>query len=151
VKRKIILLDLDNCIADDLWRRPFIDETQHGNARWHRYHLHAKYDALGNEDLLKTRHEIVVVTGRPIRYRDLTMMWLDKYQIVPLALLMRAEGDHGPAAMMKVRLAQDYLIQTDNRVMHAYDDRHDVIEAYRMMGFNATQRAINKTEVPIGY
>jgi hypothetical protein len=150
---KIIILDLDNCISNDKWRWPLIDrKTADPALRYHMYHLRAIYDEIGNAHLLKTPHRIVICTGRPETYRVVTMKWLAKQEIEPQAILMREEKDHRPAAVSKVDLIQSYLLQTDHTVVHAYDDRPDVIDAYNRMGlFPSTEIFIHAKEVPIGH
>jgi hypothetical protein len=149
-KPNVIILDLDNCISDDRWRRSLIDMTQKGNDRYHRYHEHLRYDALGNAHLLKTPHAIVICTGRPERYYDITTFWLNKHDIVTEAILMRGDKDYRPAAVLKASMVQDYLLQTNRTIAHCYDDRMDVIEAYRTIGLKATQAALSFESVPVG-
>lgn len=146
---KIILLDLDNCISNDLWRVPMIKHD--AKDPYHLYHMRAIYDEMGNAFLLRTSHKIVIVTGRPNRYRDLTMKWLTKQGIGPQAVLMREDGDHRPAAQSKTDLVMNYILQTNHAIMHAFDDRQDVIQAYWNMGLKATRIWIHNQEVPVGH
>lgn len=150
---KIVVVDLDNCISEDQWRHSLIDLSKPFTdiMRWHVYHMRAIYDPLGNAHLLRTPHKIVICTGRPARYRDVTMKWLAKYKILPQAVLMREDHDYRPAVASKIDLLQSYLLQTNHQVMHAYDDRLDIITAYREMGLKATHTWIHPMEVPIGH
>ena len=70
----VIILDLDNCIADDSWRIPKINwAAEDPLNRYHDYHSLSGFDTAHNHDLyINTRCDIVIFTARPIMYRALT-------------------------------------------------------------------------------
>jgi len=148
--QSIIILDLDNCIANDEWRLPLI--AWHATdliERYHDYHMASIRDALGNHDLLDHEHAIVVMTSRPARYRQLTRQWLRDHQIAPLLLFMKEERHGERSVEVKrnyVKEMFDLLSIGQSSVIMAYDDRPDVVEMYRALGLPATVRAIHDKE-----
>ncbi|TXH50797.1 MAG: hypothetical protein E6Q97_19690, partial [Desulfurellales bacterium] len=145
-----IILDLDNCIADDQWRIPRIN-WQHKDPmrRYHDYHSLSGFDRAGNKDLFhKTKHDIIILTARPVHYAPITMEWLNRQHIKPFALIMRNNDDHSPSVDLKRKqmgwLTHLYGVDVKD-IVCAYDDRMDVVEMYLNHGIIAAVRAIHDT------
>lgn len=145
-----IILDLDNCIADDEWRIPRIN-WQHKDPmrRYHDYHSLSGFDRAGNKDLFqKTKHDIIILTARPVHYAPITMEWLNRQHIKPFALIMRNNDDHVPSVDLKRKqmgwLTHLYNIDVKD-IVCAYDDRMDVVEMYLQHGVIAEVRSIHDT------
>lgn len=146
-----IILDLDNCIADDAWRIPHI-HWQHRNPadRYHDYHALAAFDALGNEDLLfgarAGADEVVIFTARPVLYRAPTEEWLRRNRVPFKHLIMRNNNDHRPSLELK-RTMLHWLPEVYDvpwaSIIAAYDDRPDVVEMYRKHHVPGRLRAIH--------
>ena len=144
----MIILDLDNCIADDGWRIPKIDwEHENPDVRYWRYHSLAPFDTAGNHDLLDRAREegCVISTARPAHYKCATVEWLKRIAgLQPLAILMREPYDHRPSVHLKrshveiVRGTSSY-----EKITAAFDDRPDVVQMYRMNGIVAEVRSIH--------
>lgn len=89
--------------------------------------------------LAKT-HDIVILTGRPERYRQETERWLARHNIKPLMVLMRRHGDSRPDYIAK----PDLLDQLKGRdIALALDDREPVCEEYRKRGIRVMQITSN--------
>lgn len=74
----------------------------------------------------------VVVTARRARYRHVTAWWLAMHEIPSAALIMRADHDGRPDAVVK----RDMLAQI-RRSWHpilAYDDRPEVLAMWKEQG-----------------
>lgn len=144
-----IILDLDNCIADDAWRIPKINwQKSDPLDRYHDYHSLSGFDRLGNEDIL-ARHksdEIIIFTARPVHYSTLTQEWLRRNGVNYDCLVMRNNNDHCPSLALKRKmlhwLPEIYDIPL-NKIVAAYDDRSDVVAMYREEGIQAFQREIH--------
>jgi hypothetical protein len=161
VTKHIIILDLDNCIADDNWRHKFIREGEPDtDKKFHDYHSLALLDRPGNTILYFREYwplkiselnpAIVISTARPEAWRTMTQHWLDINRIEINQLYMRADGDHRPATAIKLdnlkKILSDYGICAQ-QVIGAYDDRPDVIQMYRDAGIlNAQIKFINQQE-----
>lgn len=146
---KIRILDLDNCIANDAWRIPFIDwNEKEPFKRYHKYHSLAAFDMVGNHDLFSKHFgAIVILTARPEIYRHTTEHWLRVHGIGALHVVMRQPSHEGlPSFILKERQLLDFL-QINQLPLSAieccYDDRSDIVNMYRELGFNAEVRRIH--------
>ncbi len=146
---KFIILDLDNCIADDGWRIPLIrwDKTNLIE-RYDDYHAASYMDKPGNLDLFrKTEHQVAIFTARPDTYIDMTSDWLTAVKVPWRYLLMRNTENHSPSPELKSQQL-DCFLETHRKVEieRAYDDRPDVITMYRRRGIKAERRWIHEVE-----
>src|SRR5579862_9309588 len=99
-----LILDLDNCIADDGWRIRYIN-WKHPDlfVRYHQYHSLSPWDQIGNRELFQsTPHRVFILTARPVLYREMTEEWLRRNGVTYAAMLMRNNHDtrHGVALKM---------------------------------------------------
>ena len=133
----LIILDIDNCIADDAWRIPRIDWKQTDpNKRYHDYHLLAPFDRDRNHTLF-TAVQALVLTSRPLAYRAATEEWLYRAGVTVKHLLMRNNSDSRSSVDVKraqvLWLTSLYDIALSD-IEAAYDDRPDIIAMYTQMG-----------------
>ena len=81
---------------------------------------------------------IVVVTARSSKWRDYTIMWLDKYEIAFDHLYMRIEADFRPDYVIKADILK--AIKKDGfNPIHAWDDNPKVIALWRENGIAVTE------------
>lgn len=148
---KIRILDLDNTIANDEWRIPFIDwSAENKFDRYHKYHSLSAFDCAGNSRLFLNHSieklQFAVLTARPQFYQHTTEEWMRRVGLKPLALYMRPNDDHGSSKELKERqilsLLQCYSVPL-SAIECCYDDRLDVVEMYRGLGFKAEVRSIH--------
>lgn len=140
----MIILDLDNCISDDGWRIKYINwHREDLDGRWFPYHQLSGFDALANSDLLATKEQIIICTTRPVAFRPLTEEWLRRNGVQPVHLLMRNNNDR--RASVSVKREQVEWLHTlygvaPGSILHAYDDRTEVVHMYRSLGIPATRK-----------
>jgi hypothetical protein len=145
-----VILDLDNCIADDAWRIPRIrwDKTD-PLERYHDYHSLAAFDAVGNEDLFERGGlGVVIFTARPVLYRPATEEWLRRNRVAYHHLIMRNTHDHRKSVELKRQMLHWLPELYDvpwQRIVAAYDDRPDVVEMFRKHHIDAHVRSIHDT------
>jgi len=142
----MIILDLDNCIADDGWRIQYIGD---GPKKYDAYHQLSAFDELCNRGLF---HNIgtVIFTGRPDTYAPLTIKWLERKRVQHRFLFMRPEGNFMNNVDLK-KLFLQQLFQIDlgggaisiDDIVWAYDDHPGVIKMYQEQGIKATQVCIH--------
>ncbi len=151
------IVDLDGCISDDLWRRRLITPLRAGEPnyaeRFHEYHRHAHLDVPRNLHELAEDAEVIVLTARPLTYRDITLNWLLEVAALPHAhLIMRNPHDHRPSVDVKadqLRWLFDPNMEygvTPKRVVQAIDDRQDIVDMYTMAGLAARVVRIGDAE-----
>lgn len=142
---KFVVFDLDNCLADDSWRRPFI-----GSANFHQM---CEADPCPSDRLAlvrrhaAARHRIVILTSRPEQVRLQTQEWLAQHGIWADRVLMRPRGDSRSSVLLKPGLLLASGIEVDD-IVAVYDDRQDVLDALRNIGVRNTYRLAIREGMP---
>lgn len=149
--RNIILFDIDHTISDAFWRDDMIKRSR-DSGDWEEYHSRGKDDkpledvvqlidviAAGIRDT--THHgapdniELWGITARPEKWRKQSFDWFGKYNIPLDVVLMRPEDAFKPAPQIKIDLCKEHKII--DRILCIFDDREDVIAAFRELGITA--------------
>lgn len=151
------IVDLDGCIADDLWRRHLINKIGPKSNDWfHEYHINSFWDKAVNLHEIK-QPETIILTARPLRYRQITMQWLDKIaNVKPAYILFRNDDDHRPSFEVKKEMVRalldwnSYNIQLE-QIADAIDDRENIVAMYRQeYGLAARVVRIGEEEHELG-
>lgn len=144
-----IIIDLDNCIANDAWRIPKINwQKSNPMERYHDYHSLSGFDQPGNLDIFKEHPGAIVIvfTARPVLYHAVTEEWLKRHRIPFEYIVMRNNQDNRHSLELKQTmlnwLPEMYNIQLD-WIVGAYDDRPDVVDMYKSHGIPAHRREIH--------
>lgn len=144
-----IIIDLDNCIANDAWRIPKINwQKSNPMDRYHDYHSLSGFDRTGNLDIFNTHPDAVgiVFTARPVHYHAITEEWLKRNCIPFEYIVMRNNQDHRPSLELKRTMLrwmpEVYKIPLEC-VVAAYDDRPDVVAMYNEQGLDGRRREIH--------
>lgn len=127
-----VVLDLDGVLADTRHRMHHIDRT---SPDWDAFFAVAGDDPAHPEGLAVAAEAaargraVVYLSGRPERWRRATQDWLDRHDLPPGRVVLRADGDRRPAATVKVaalrRLAAELTLQV------LVDDDPSVVAAVR--------------------
>lgn len=146
---KYIIVDLDNCIANDAWRIPRINwQKSNPMDRYHDYHSLSAWDELGNTDIFAEHPgaRVIVFTARPVLYAAITQEWLKRKNIQYDYLVMRNNNDHRPSLELKRTmlgwLPEIYKVPLSD-VVAAYDDRQDVVDMFSAKGIAARRRKLH--------
>lgn len=139
-KPKAIIFDLDGCLCDTSSIVHHVDKT-------HKDFTKKNLDAfhLGSMDCPPNRHleeawykarrdglKIIVMTGRPERWRLHTTWWLHANYFYPDQHLHRPDGDKRPAYVLKEELL--HKLQEHYKIVYAYDDDPRIIAMYDRNG-----------------
>ena len=142
-QRAVVLVDMDGTIADASRReRKFLRAKRKDWAGFFRDMENDPPIASVMERVreLAQRYDIVILTGRPEKYRTQTEAWLAKQELPYTRLLMRKHGDRRPDFEAKAAL----LAELDQRrIVLALDDRPPVCAAYRELGIRVIEIASN--------
>lgn len=130
------IFDLDGCLSDDVWRRKHIPDYVAYNEECHK-------DQPMNLDvylniIMHVKH-VIVVTARPETVKRQTLEWIQEHLPMPTGdfqLVMRPADDKRPSPELKVALLAD-IIKDPAEIAYAFDDRHDVLDAYRQWGISS--------------
>ena len=130
---KIVICDIDGTLADCDHRLKYVKEEKN----WDTFFALMDKDTLreGVASMLKLTYAdkiIVIVTGRPDSYRDVTEAWLKKYDIKYDALYMRRASDRRPDYIVKQEILDKHIPK--DRVEIVIDDRQQVVTMWRNNG-----------------
>jgi hypothetical protein len=130
-----IIVDIDGTIADNMHRQSVLEaEPKNWDAFFMECHLDLPIEpVIEIVRLLSLSREILIVTGRPQKYRQLTMFWLKKHNIPWHHLYMRPEGDYCPDHIIKEEIRKHY----DPKL--AIDYRQTVVDMWRRNGLICLQ------------
>jgi phosphoglycolate phosphatase-like HAD superfamily hydrolase len=91
-----VVFDVDGVLSDAVGRQHFIER---GRRDWDRF-----FDACGDDpvieevarvlELLDSRLQVILLTGRPFRVQPQTLAWLERYGLRWDLLVMRSRGDY---------------------------------------------------------
>ena len=134
IKPKAVIFDIDDTLSDTDHRQHLAVAKQ-----WSAF-----YDEIPNDKpmntvmILEALHrdaiKIILLTGRPEKYRESTVAWLDKYGVEYDELLMR------PADKPYIKDAQIKLTHYTNSIQPKYDviavfeDRKQCVDMWRKIG-----------------
>jgi hypothetical protein len=134
-QRPLAIVDIDGVVADVRHRLHHLERRP---KNWKAFFAAAAQDAIHPEgeavvSTLAENHEIVFLTGRPGRLRSDTTAWLDANGLGGHRLVMRPEGDHRPAAVVKRELLDE--LATGRMVAVVVDDDPVVLDTMRAAGY----------------
>lgn len=134
-ERPLAIVDLDGVVADVRARLHYVERQPKD---WDGFFAAAVHDPPHDEGLAVVRrlaqdHEVVFLTGRPAHLRDDTRRWLERHGLDGHRLVMRPEGNRGPAAQLKVSLLRD--LAQGREVAVVVDDDEAVVAAMQAAGY----------------
>lgn len=145
----MIILDLDNCACDDAHRLHILrcSPGLHKPAMiWDAYHAACVADVPANVHLWKDRSDIIVMTGRPWKFYAQTQWWFNQHGLKFYTIFMRPNNDNITSAVDLKRAWVKECFDSGVHVDQAYDDREDIITAYKALGINATRVTAHNKE-----
>ncbi len=139
--RPLAVIDVDGVVADVEHR---LHHLRGGHRDWDAFFAAAGDDpplAAGIQLVrdLAADLRICYLTGRPEHLRRVTERWLRDHELPGGALVMRPEGDHRPARVLKPELL-DALVAAGEDISVVVDDDPAVCDAVAARGF-AVRRA----------
>jgi phosphoglycolate phosphatase-like HAD superfamily hydrolase len=139
--RRVVLVDLDHTVSNSWWRDSLIG----GEDGWDAYHQGLVHDAplpdtIGLVNALAAAgYDIVGITARPEKWRQLTISWMVTHEVMIHNIIMRPDDNYEPANKLKLALALARWPNLAEEVAFIMDDREDIIEAFRGAGVTALQ------------
>lgn len=135
--RPVAVIDIDGTVADVRHRLHLLDSDS--PTRWADF-----FDAAGDDPVLRdgaelarrlaVEHDIVWLTGRPVRLAELTRRWLVEQGLPVGELLMQPHGDKRPARLVKL----ERLLELRRRrtIVLVVDDDPRVVSQLREAGLS---------------
>lgn len=142
-----IIVDIDGTIADMRHRRHFI----HGDKKpdWLRF-----FSAMIHDEpivpmretidcLYECLHAIILCTGRPEQYRQLTIDWLNKHKFRRTYLYMRENSDNRADFIIKRDLLTKMRKDGLDPVL-AFEDKQECVDMWRANGIITLQNSMKE-------
>ncbi|MGH3367786.1 MAG: LNS2 domain-containing protein [Nocardioidaceae bacterium] len=135
----VAVIDLDGVLADVRHR---LHHLQRRPKDWHAFFSAATTDPVLPEgravvEYLAADHEIVYLSGRPQRWHQDTLAWLQRHQLPLGRLLLRPDEDRRPARAFKLDRLR--VLAAERTVAVLVDDDRAVCEQARRQGFTVFQ------------
>ena len=134
---KVALVDMDGCVADDDLRKwILIDESfETDEERYELYHRSMCNDEpfkgiINGVNSLPADVLVVILTGRPEKYKEETLKQLTEWGVRHDHLIMRKDNDKQSSVTMKKHVAL-HMIEIGLDIVKAIDDRVDICAMYR--------------------
>lgn len=139
-----VVFDLDGVLSIDEWRAKIIRPKQEDSDKqidWEKYHSEAKHD-LPNEKMIDLLDcfvdlcfNVIIITGRPYKYRKLAMEWLEENEVRNFSLLMRPDNEFSFSIQYaKAKILFQAGFNKDNVLFVFLKDKW-VIEYFRSLGY----------------
>ena len=131
---KAVIFDIDGTLADNSERQKYLSEL-----RWDMF-----FNEMGNDypvkevlelyNLIKNsqQYKMIIVSGRPEKYKKLTEQWLTWNNIYYDDLYMRKDGDQRKDNVIKQEILKH--IKEKYEISFAFDDRKSVVDMWRENG-----------------
>lgn len=135
--KKYTIFDLDGCLSDDEHRRHLLpNHSKPHPTEYNQYNNLCGQDAPMNQ-MHWVRATVatlpMVITARPHEHLAATQDWIHDNFGSRFSLRMRPENNLMPSPELKITLLNHAGVQP-HQVAEAYDDRADVLAAYREWG-----------------
>ena len=136
-----VCVDIDGTLADVDHRLHFV--RTEGRKNWKSFFDEMKNDGVNKwcVDIMKRfrkDHLIVLCSGRPDNYREMTEAWLKKHEIPYDFLFMRQRNDSRNDSIVKENIL-DFELLPRFRINFVVDDRPSVCRTWRGRGLTVLQ------------
>lgn len=142
---KTILFDIDGTLANIEHRRGHLEKDKPDwksfNAEMGGDTPNAPVVSLYKSLWAAQSHEVILVTGRNERSRELTEQWLAWNEIPFGRMLMRPDNDFRADHIIKEEILRD-LLAAEKVIEFVIDDRQQVVDMWRRNGITCLQCAV---------
>jgi beta-phosphoglucomutase-like phosphatase (HAD superfamily) len=139
-----IIVDFDGTLSDTKHREHFVTSQP---KQWKEFFHAADKDPLNNwcfEIILAMKnrgYSIIMLTGRPEWMRELSVYWLEQYNVPYDHLYMRADEDHRDDPIVKLDFYNS-KIKPEYNVSFVLEDRQRVVDMWREHHITCLQCAV---------
>jgi hypothetical protein len=137
---KFILIDLDHTVSNAFWRNSMI-----GVNTWDEYHEQSKNDKPFTRVIMlinslgSVGYEIIGLTGRNEKFRQLTTNWLLANKADIDELLMRPDGNFEKNGPMKIALIEERFKKNYKDIHFLIEDNDQTIQDFYNIGIATLQ------------
>ena len=135
--KNIVIFDLDGTLSDATERRRHLAATP---PDWNSFYEELEQDPpiVPIADLYRSlcrdeSYTVVILTGRPERYRSHTERWLETHKLPQRPIYFRPDDDNGHDLDVKKRVYHA-LTANGDKVAFVVEDRNSVVQMWRELG-----------------
>tara|TARA_Y100000590_G_C15455022_1_gene914210 strand:- start:251 stop:688 length:438 start_codon:yes stop_codon:yes gene_type:complete len=139
MKKKCIIVDIDGTLANiDHRRKDFLNDND-----WKAINSKINLDSINfwcKEliDSLKNKYKIILVTGRKVEFRDITLKWLNENEVSYSEIFFRENNDYRDDTVIKKEIYKKNIMP--NYIpLFVVDDRSKVVTMWRDLGLVCLQ------------
>jgi len=139
--RPVIIVDLDGTLCNTDHRQHHLEKTPKD---WKNF-----FAGIPNDPVVKIveyfidqmggHNEIVFLTGRMQKFRNVTKDWLENLALDEIELHMRTDDDFRPDTIVKQELYEKFILP--RKVALVLEDRTSVVKMWRSLGLKCWQVA----------
>lgn len=143
-----IIVDLDRTLADDSHRKFYIEsDPKNWGAYWEPSECYRDPPNMPVITVLQAIRamypsiHILIVTGRTVKLKKITMRWLMEKGVMFDGIFMRDEDDHSPSEELKAKFIDEVLEvrYKGDETLFVLDDRAKDVRMWRDRGFTCFQ------------
>lgn len=141
--KHVVIFDIDGTLANTDHRQHFMTGEKKD---WKGFFENMSNDTPYEDivalavDAAAQSNVVLIVSGRPEKYRRETEEWLDRYRVPYAFLFMRGFNDNRQDNIVKEEIYRKYIEPFFN-VKYVYDDRQQVVDMWRRIGLRCLQVA----------
>jgi FMN phosphatase YigB (HAD superfamily) len=139
---KAVIFDIDGTLADCQHRRHFVEKAPKDWEAFYAGMIHdkPKPNVVALTRMLSAFMPILLVTGRPEKWLQHTIAWLEEHGVLYEALFMRKDGDFRSDVDLKAEIYCESIAPCWN-ISLVVDDRTSVVKMWRELGLECWQVA----------
>ena len=136
------IFDLDGTITVSKHRQHFVESSPKD---WKSFNKAAEFDTPNHSvisvmnDLYHCGKNILILTGRSIEYREMTLNWLYKNDVPYNTIIMRPLNDNSPDTEYKKRMYESFSEEQKKKLICCFEDRSRVVVMWRNIGVSCFQ------------
>ena len=135
-KKNIVICDIDGTVANNDHRQHLLKNFKDWDKFFSQLHLDKPIYEIINKviELNKKGKKIIFITGRPEKYREQTLKWLENFFNFNFDLIMRSDDDLRSKVLIKEELFKLHFQQ--NEVFIVFENDQDLLNLWKKLDLN---------------